>query len=487
MALTTVAAAEQRTRWLAEALSTAMAAVRINAAVALESINGLALSVADADVLRSEVEAAEARKVAALEAEAVAADCALEALQAALADTGDGQQGTGAASDALACALALGDSPRELADLSVIPADAAAAGAGVGYRVCSPRGFSAGDVEARGAPGRCLAFTAAYVASCGGPAEVALAVAALAARAAVDVSLRAPMPAAAPGPAMPPPLPLTLVPRPDRACIEVSSRLPAATPAGTALVLSAAGLRGAAVPGLAPPPPFPPVIVSAAPAYPGGPRPPLPLLLALANPPVRAGPLTEALLARCRLPLLPGGARGTRAAAAAAPPPSLRSLLDGAWAAGGGLSTEESGPDGRTPLAEAARQGLLDDVDALLGAGAAAEARDKWGAVPLMHAAAAGHAGVVAALLAAGADASARDNAGWTALFHAAYESRAGEVLALLLAATPGGSVRATDRAGRCALFHALRPRQPRSADAVAAAAQLRALGAREWPEGGEV
>jgi len=80
-------------------------------------------------------------------------------------------------------------------------------------------------------------------------------------------------------------------------------------------------------------------------------------------------------------------------------------------------------------LADAAADGDVGRVNALLGSGTHASSRDEEGATALMRAAQNGHPDVVAALLAAGADPNSRNNSGATALMWGVGNPRVVELL----------------------------------------------------------
>ncbi len=81
-------------------------------------------------------------------------------------------------------------------------------------------------------------------------------------------------------------------------------------------------------------------------------------------------------------------------------------------------------PDTGKALLQAAADGDLAAVRALIGAGVDLETRDAAGRTALMRAAHGGHTAVVQALWAAGADTEVRDARNWSALMIAAHEGR---------------------------------------------------------------
>ena len=83
-----------------------------------------------------------------------------------------------------------------------------------------------------------------------------------------------------------------------------------------------------------------------------------------------------------------------------------------------------SKPGHATGLHDAAGQGNLNAVRALLEAGADLNARDRFGRTPLHEAAAAGFVAAVELLLANGADPNAKDHSGLTPIHEAVRLSR---------------------------------------------------------------
>ncbi len=112
------------------------------------------------------------------------------------------------------------------------------------------------------------------------------------------------------------------------------------------------------------------------------------------------------------------------------------------------VSTASAGtPDNK--LIEAAKDGNMHNVRALLAKGADVNAKDNHqGATALMFAADYGHADVVRALLARGAHVNAKDSDGITALMFAAWKGHADIVRALL---AKGADVNAKANNGRTA------------------------------------
>jgi ankyrin repeat protein len=107
-------------------------------------------------------------------------------------------------------------------------------------------------------------------------------------------------------------------------------------------------------------------------------------------------------------------------------------------------------------LLEAAGQGKVEEVRALLDRGARVDARDKDGATPLWHAARSGTADTVRVLLEAGADIEAAQKAGYTPLMSAASRGNL-ETLGVLLEAEARVRARNPKWKGATALWFAAR------------------------------
>ena len=104
------------------------------------------------------------------------------------------------------------------------------------------------------------------------------------------------------------------------------------------------------------------------------------------------------------------------------------------------------------PIHNAARNGNVTDVRALLNSGANINARDNDGSNALIWAARFGHLATVRELLDRGANINARSNSGWTALICAIYYGHLAVVRLLL---DRGANINARDHFGQTALFHA--------------------------------
>jgi ankyrin repeat protein len=111
------------------------------------------------------------------------------------------------------------------------------------------------------------------------------------------------------------------------------------------------------------------------------------------------------------------------------------------------------GKHGDAPLAEAARNGSMDIVEALLADGADTNKANKDRATALMYAAEYGHTEIVEALIAGGADINKANKDGSTALMYAARDGRTEIVKALIL---KGANVDLTDKNMRRALYSAI-------------------------------
>lgn len=120
------------------------------------------------------------------------------------------------------------------------------------------------------------------------------------------------------------------------------------------------------------------------------------------------------------------------------PEANLTQIVEGLIAKGADVNSADA-YQGETPLMDAAEQGNLPVVRALLTAGAEVNRKSGDGSTALMHAAEKGHADVVAALIEAKADVNVRNRMGKTALSLAAASP---EVAALLKAAGAGPATR---------------------------------------------
>ena len=101
------------------------------------------------------------------------------------------------------------------------------------------------------------------------------------------------------------------------------------------------------------------------------------------------------------------------------------------------------------PIHNAARNGNVTDVRALLNSGANINARDNDGSTALIWAARFGHLATVRELLDRGANINARSNSGWTALICAIYYGHLAVVRLLL---DRGANINARDHVGQTAL-----------------------------------
>jgi ankyrin repeat protein len=121
---------------------------------------------------------------------------------------------------------------------------------------------------------------------------------------------------------------------------------------------------------------------------------------------------------------------------------ALTALLDG------GANPNARDESGLTPLYLATFLGHADTITILLKAGADPNARDESGWTSLHIAAIGSDADIIAALLDGGADPNARDESGWTPLHNAAGNGHADAIAALLDA---GADVKATNKNGKTA------------------------------------
>ena len=103
-------------------------------------------------------------------------------------------------------------------------------------------------------------------------------------------------------------------------------------------------------------------------------------------------------------------------------------------------------------LIQAAKKGLLAEVERLVEGGAGVDSRGTWGMTPLMWAASKGHEEVVAYLLNRGADVNAEANNSSTALMWTAFAGHRHLVKLLL---DRGARINAQSNCGRTALISA--------------------------------
>jgi uncharacterized protein len=130
-------------------------------------------------------------------------------------------------------------------------------------------------------------------------------------------------------------------------------------------------------------------------------------------------------------------------------------------------ASNQSEPDGTTPLHSAVEQDRLDVVQALISAGANVNAKNRYGVTPLVLAATTGDASVTAALLKAGADVRVSVPETGSVLMTAARTGNP-EVIKLLLAA--GADVNFAERySGQTALMWAAAEGHPAAVNALLA------------------
>lgn len=238
----TAASAESQLRDIAARVLDAITKVHASAAETRSAVERL--PVPDAAALIAEIDAAESRKVAALETDAVAIDATLEALQSAREAVSPLHSGAAAAtlSAAVKGVATFFDAPREPTDILLVQTESAE---GASFRICAPPALTSADVEVRLAPLFQLALTESYVLACGSDMYVRRALDMIVAQAKLNFTPR-PTDSVAGG-TCDPVLELDMMlPRVADACVDIVLRLPSGSimSSPNTYTLASVSLRG---------------------------------------------------------------------------------------------------------------------------------------------------------------------------------------------------------------------------------------------------